>query len=114
MLKQFGIIIGITYIGNILSEISGLPIPGTVAGMLLLFILLYFKVIKLSSVERASEVLLSNLAFLFVPPAVALIAKLDLLKDTWWQILIITIITTAVTIVVTGYTADTLIKRSKK
>ena len=56
MLKQFGVIICITYVGNILSEISGLPIPGTVVGMLLLFILLYFKVIKLSTVEKASEV----------------------------------------------------------
>lgn len=114
MLKQFGIIISITYIGDILSKISGLPIPGTVIGMVLLFMLLYFKVIKLSSVEPAADVLLSNLAFLFVPPAVALITKLDLLKDIWVQILTITVISTVITMVVTGYTADILIRRSKK
>ena len=114
MFRQFALIIGITYLGNILSDVWHLPIPGTVIGMLILFFLLYFKFIKLSSVEAAADTLISNLAFLFIPPAVALIAKLDVLRDTWGQILFITVVSTAVTLVVTGYTADILIRKGKK
>lgn len=55
MIQEFLIIFIINYIGIILTEVFNLPIPGTINGMLLLFALLYFKVLKLEKIERAGD-----------------------------------------------------------
>lgn len=50
----------------------GLPIPGNVVGVMLLFALLCLGVIKLQYVELAADFLLKHLVFFFVPVAVGL------------------------------------------
>ena len=65
MIKEFLLIFIINYIGVILTEILHLPIPGTITGMLLLFALLYFKILKLSHIENAGNFLLLNMTIFF-------------------------------------------------
>ena len=61
MIREFLLIFVINYIGVILTEVFHLPIPGTISGMLLLFALLYFKILKLSHIENAGNFLLLNM-----------------------------------------------------
>jgi len=61
------------YLGsNWLVTAMGLPIPGNVVGVLLLFALLALGVVKLAWVELAADFLLKHLVFFFVPIAVGL------------------------------------------
>lgn len=59
----------------------GLPIPGNVLGMLLLFGLLATGVVPLWIVEAAAMLLLRHLAFFFIPLAVGLMGFADLLRE---------------------------------
>lgn len=114
IIEQIGVIIGITYLGEIISRMLSLAIPGPVIGMLILFILLYFKFIKISSIQLFSDLLLSNLAFFFIPPGVGLISAMDTLAGNWLKLMSVIIITTILTIACTGWTVDYVIKRGEK
>lgn len=114
IIGQMGIVIGISYIGEVISELSTLAIPGPVLGMLILFLLLYFNVIKLSSIQFLADLLLLNLAFFFIPSGVGLISAMDTLKGNWLKLFAIIILTTIITIIFTALTVDYIIKRGGK
>ena len=52
-LRQFGIILAVTCVGEIMKYFIPLPIPGSIYGLILMFVLLLAKVIK---VEHAAYV----------------------------------------------------------
>jgi holin-like protein len=72
--------------------------------MLILFFGLYTGIIKLEMVDRISDFLLENLAFFFLPAAVSLITSFSLLEGKWSDILGVSIISTVITLGVTGLT----------
>lgn len=80
MIREFLLIFVINYIGVIVAQVLKLPVPGTILGMLLLFVLLYTKILKVSSIERASNFLLLNMTIFFLPPSVELLDTMYLLK----------------------------------
>lgn len=111
MIREFLLIFIVNYIGVILTAVLHLPIPGTISGMLLLFALLYFKVLKLSSIQNAGNFLLLNMTIFFLPPSVSLIESLYLLKTGIFKILFLVIFSTILTMVVTALTVQYLIER---
>ncbi|SCM79038.1 putative effector of murein hydrolase LrgA [uncultured Sporomusa sp.] len=62
----------IYWLGNQITVITGLPVPGTVFGMVLLFLLLLCGIIKLSYIQEAADFLLKHMLFFFIPIAVGL------------------------------------------
>lgn len=111
MVKEFIIVFGVTYLGELLSKGLGLPIPGTVTGMILLFIFLMSGIIKIETIERASKVLLLNMAIFFIPPGVKLLESLDHLAGNWTKIIVLMVVTTVITMVVTGKVVDFLVTK---
>ena len=71
-------------------------IPGSVIGMILLFIALHFGWIKLSQVDEVGTWLTDNMAILFVPAGVGLMTNFDLLANVWLQLLIIMVVTVSI------------------
>ena len=63
----------INQIGYQIVHFFDIPIPGNVVGMLILFFLLFTKVVRLEWIEAASGFLLKHFAFFFVPICVSLI-----------------------------------------
>ncbi|MGL5376947.1 MAG: CidA/LrgA family protein [Cetobacterium sp.] len=113
MIGEFAIILGITYVSSLLSKVMPIPIPGPVIGILLLFILLYFKIIKVEKIKNATNLMLTNLAFLFLPPGVGLLKSMDILASNGHKLLFVVIISTIITIIVTGWTVQFIIKRKE-
>lgn len=106
LLKEFSIILIIYFLGELLHKISGLPIPGNVVGMLILFLGLYTGIIKLKMIGKISDFLLDNLVFFFLPAGVSLITCFSLLEGKWTAILEVSLISTVVTLGVTGLTVE--------
>lgn len=109
-LNQLLIILIISCIGELLNFFIPLPIPGSIYGMILLFILLCCGVIKLSQIKEAGDFLIDIMPMLFVPSAVEIISQLDQLKSIWIQIIIITIVTTFIVMGVTGLVTQVIIR----
>jgi len=114
MITQFAIILMVTYLGEIISKLIEVPIPGPIIGMLIFLILLERKIIKLDQVEKASKLLLLYLPLFFIPPGVKLMSALDLLNGNILKIFLLMVITTALTMGMTGLTVQYLINRRRK
>lgn len=114
MFKQFLIILVINFVGVIIQNIFNLPLPGTILGMLILFVLLWTKVLKVESIEKVCDFLILNMIIFFLPPAVELLEYMALLKTGFLKIIILLVATTVITMIVTGKTVDFCIKRMEK
>jgi putative effector of murein hydrolase LrgA (UPF0299 family) len=90
--------------GEVSVRLLGLPVPGPVMGMVMLFVTLMIRGGMVKTVEAASTALLGHLSLLFVPAGVGLIVHFSRLGNEWLPIsatlLFSTIITMAVTALV--------------
>jgi holin-like protein len=114
LLKQFSIILGIYFLGSLLQKSFGLPVPGNILGMLILFFCLLAGVIKLETISRISDFLLENLSFFFLPAGVSLITCSGVLEGKWTEVLGVSIISTVIILAVTGLTVEFIKKLIQK
>ncbi|WP_300356749.1 CidA/LrgA family protein [Fusobacterium sp.] len=114
MFKQFLILLVINFLGILIQNIFHLPLPGTILGMIILFILLWTKVLKVESIEKVCNFLVLNMIIFFLPPAVELLEYMTLLEKGFFKIIILLIVTTVITMVITGKTVEFCIKRMEK
>lgn len=94
--------------GEFISRSLALPIPGNVMGMGLLLVALATGLVKLKWLEEAAELLLANLALLFVPAGVGVMVYGDLIAAEWLPISVATVLSTFVVMAVTGRLAQHL------
>lgn len=110
ILKQIGFIFGICLVGQIIAELIPVPFPGSVMSMVLLFILFMLNWANPEKLKNVNDFLLENMSFFFVPSAVSIIKKYDLIKNSIVQILIICVVSFVVTFAVTAYTVTFVMK----
>ena len=109
MLREFMIIFLINYVGMLLSKILHLPLPGTILSLLLLFLMLQFKVLKLEKIENAGNFLLLNMTIFFMPPTVKIIDSYELLEKDLFKIIVIILVSTFLTMGITGKVVQLMI-----
>ncbi|MDY5175874.1 CidA/LrgA family protein [Lactococcus lactis] len=88
---QLLIIFGFSFIGNVISNVFRLPVPGSILGMILLFLALQFKILEFRHVDEAGSFLINNMTILFLPAGVGIMAKWNLISHFWAQILLIVV-----------------------
>lgn len=104
MIRQCLIIFGCLALGEVIVWLTGITIPSSIIGMLLLTQLLHLKAVKLEWVQGMSGFLISNMGFFFVPPGVALMLYLDLIQAELMPIVVATVVSTVLVLIVTGWT----------
>ncbi len=112
-LFQFAIIAIITFIGEILHFLLPLPIPASIYGLVILFVALCTKVIKLEQVENAADFFLAIMPVLFVPASVNLMTKWPVIKNNLFGLLLTCIFSTIVVMTVTGLVAQKLMSNKE-
>ena len=113
VLRQFGVVLCIGFMGQFLCRTLKLPVPGNVLGMIILLILLSLKVITVEMIKDISDFMLDHLPFFFIPAGVGLISSFELLKGKWLAIILICVIPTILGIVATGLTIQSVKRRLK-
>ncbi len=108
MIRQCFIIFGCLAVGELIVWLTGIAIPSSIIGMLLLAALLQTKVVKEEWVKGVSDFLISNMGFFFVPPGVALMLYLDIIKAEFIPIAVATVVSTVLVLIVTGWTHQKL------
>ena len=110
--KQFGIILAISFLGEILHALIPLPIPASIYGIIILFLSLEMGIIKLASVKKVSAFLIEIMPVMFIPAAVGLMASWGILKENWLVYIIITVITTIVVMAAAGKVTQFILRKS--
>lgn len=113
-LKQFFIIAAFSLAGEVLNSLLPLPIPGSVYGLLLLFLALLFGMVKLEAIETVGDWLIAIMPVCFISPGVSIIEILDRVLPSLGLVLAISVLTTILVFAVTGRVAQLLMKHAKK
>ena len=100
--------------GELIVRLTGVKLPASIIGMLILTLLLKLKVIKLEWVRGLTDFLIANLGFFFVPPGVALMLYFDLIKAEVLPIALATLLSTIIVLLITGQTHQAVSKGENK
>ena len=103
MIRQCAILFGCLVLGELVVYLTGIKLPSSIIGMLLLTLFLKLGWIKLHWVQGMSDFLVANLGFFFVPPGVALMLYFDIITAQFWLIVIASLVSTLLVLVVTGW-----------
>ncbi|MBO4995663.1 MAG: CidA/LrgA family protein [Muribaculaceae bacterium] len=103
MILQCAVLFAFLAIGELVVWLTGIPVPSSIIGMLLLAAALKMRVIRLMWVDGVADFLVRNLGFFFVPAGVGLIKCLGLIKAEWLPIVAASVISTFVILAVTGW-----------
>ena len=112
--RQFGIILLISFIGEILHALLPLPVPASIYGIILLFAALETKLLKVSDIREASSFLLEIMPMLFVPAGVGLMENWGILRPVWLPFLGISAVTTFLVLAVSGRVTQAVMRAKQK
>ncbi len=111
---QFLIIIAFSFVGELLHYFIPLPIPASIYALVLLFLALEFKLVKVSDIQQASAFLISAMPVMFIPAAVGLLDSWCIVKTALVPYLIITVVSTLIVMGASGLVTQAVIKKENK
>ena len=88
ILLQLSVIFACLALGELVVWLTGIPVPSSIIGMLLLTTALQCRIIPLRHVEGVADFLVKNLGFFFVPAGVGLMTSIGVISHYWAVILI--------------------------
>ena len=86
---QLMIIFMISLVGEGISSVFHLPVPASIIGLVLLFLALQFKLLRLRHISMVGNFLLANMTILFLPPAVGIMDKFQVIAPYLLPIILI-------------------------
>ena len=113
-LKQFLIILAISFIGEILKYIVPLPIPASIYGMVIMFICLQTKFLKLDDVKSVGKFLIEIMPVMFIPAGVGLMSSWGTLKPVLVPVSVITVVVIITVMLASGWVSQLIIRRDRK
>lgn len=111
---QFALIIGVSFLGELLNRLIPLPIPASIYGLVLMFILLATHIIPLDAVRGTGKFLIEIMPLMFVPPAASIMANLEVAKTMLTPLLLAGVATTFIVLAASGLVTQAVIRRSRK
>jgi holin-like protein len=112
--KQFTIIILLSFLGEILHTLIPFPIPASIYGIIILSFLLERKVLRIDDIREVSDFLIFIMPMLFIPSAVGLIDVLDELRASLTAYVTIIIAVTLIVMVATGRITQWFLQNQKE
>ena len=112
MIRQCAILFGCLAAGELIIFLTGVKLPSSIIGMLLLTALLKAGWVKLDWVKGLSDFLVANIGFFFVPPGVALMCYFDIIKAEFLPIVVSTVVSTIIVLIVTGWVHQVIHKEN--
>ncbi len=109
VLAQIGLLIAIWLASDWFVHRTGLPVPGGVLGLGIVFVLLLLGV-PLNWVKDGAQWLLAEMLLFFVPAVVAMIKYKALFISEGWQLLVVIFLGTALVMCVTALVVDRFFK----
>lgn len=112
-LKQFCLILAVSFAGELLHEVLPFPVPAGIYGIFLLFFLLQSGIVAVADIKEVSSFLITIMPVMFIPPAVGLIGSWSLVRASWGAYVIIAFISTLVVMAVSGVVAQFIVQKKE-
>ncbi|UDI77456.1 CidA/LrgA family protein [Staphylococcus taiwanensis] len=111
IIVQIAIIIVISYIGSFLQTLLHIPLAGSIVGMMLLYLLLEFKIIRMDWISEGAEFLLATMVFFFIPSVVGIMDIVSNITRSYIIFFLLIIVGTSCVALVSGYIAEKMVKQ---
>lgn len=99
---------------NLLTASLHIPLPGSIIGMIVLFILLESGVIRLNWVEAGASWLLAELLLFFIPSAIGVMKYSTLLEADGLQVLAVVLVGTFAVMASSGLLTGAIYKAKER
>ena len=113
-IRQFGIILTVSFLGELLYAVIPLPIPASIYGLVLMLAALITGIIPLNKVREAGSFFIEIMPLTFIPGAVGLMNSWDTLRPMLIPVLVIITVTTILVMIVSGKVTQAVIQAGKK
>lgn len=110
---QFLIILGFTFLGEVLAYVIPFPIPAAIYGLVLMLIALSSGLLKLSQVKEASGFLISIMPVLYVPACVRILEYWGMISKNLTAIITITVVSTFLVFAVSALVTKCFTKKKE-
>ncbi|MGN0351127.1 MAG: CidA/LrgA family protein [Roseburia sp.] len=113
-IRQFCVILAVSFLGEVLKTILPFPIPASIYGLVLMFLALEFKIIKLEQVKETGKYLIEIMPLMFIPAGVGLLEAWGDLKPICVQVVVIMVVSTIVVMGISGRVTQWVIRSERK
>lgn len=113
-IRQVGIIILISFIGELLHFIIPLPVPASIYGLVIMLVCLVSGIIKVSDVKETSSFLIDIMPMMFIPAAVGLMNSWDIIRPQLLVYLVIVVVSLVTVMAVSGRVTQSVIRKGKR
>ena len=110
MLGALTVLLVYQLIGEVAVQLLGLPVPGPVVGLLLLFLTLCMRRSIAEPLRDTANGILQHLSLLFVPAGVGVMVHFSRVSGEWLPIIVAVLASTALAIAVTALTMRALMR----
>ncbi|MDR7343015.1 holin-like protein [Pantoea alhagi] len=107
-LRAFIIIYLCLYAGIGIASLLPIVIPGSIIGMLILFLLLGFQIVPVNWVKPGCYLIIRYMALLFVPISVGVMNYTDVLSAQFGPIMVSCVVSTMLVLIIVGYSSHRL------
>ena len=111
-LRQFMIILLVSFWGELLKYVIPPPVPASIYGLVILFILLETGILKLDAVKETSVFLIEIMPLMFIPAGVGLMESWGDLSSMLVEVVVIILVSTVLVMGVSGKVTELVLKRS--
>ncbi|WP_323706536.1 CidA/LrgA family protein [Mammaliicoccus sciuri] len=112
IILQICMIYFITVLGSWIQETLNIPIAGSIIGLVILFLLLQFKIIKEEWIKDGANLLLSTMIFFFIPSIVGAMNLVDQINAQFIFLIVLVIASTCIVALSSGYIAENMLKKN--
>lgn len=113
-LRQWMIILFVTFLGELLHFFLPLPVPASIYGMILMFLALEFHIIRLEAVRETGKFLIEIMPVMFIPAGVGVLDAWGILKPHLIPVVVIMLVSTVIVMGVSGRVTQTVIGLDKQ
>ena len=91
-----------------------LPVPASIYGLIIMLVMLLTGVLRISSIRETSAFLIDIMPVMFIPAATGLMTSWGIIKSRIWVYLIITVVSLAAVMIVSGRVTQRVIRTEAK
>jgi holin-like protein len=113
-IRQFAIILTISFLGEVLRALIPLPIPASIYGLLLMLAALCLHVVPLEAVRDSGRFLIEIMPLMFIPPTVALTQSWSRIRPLLIPLTVIVVVSTVAVMAVSGSVTQLVIRRDRR
>ncbi|MBU7315754.1 MULTISPECIES: CidA/LrgA family holin-like protein [Paenibacillus] len=104
----------VSWLLNGLAALLHLPVPGSILGIILVFVLLQLKIIRIEWIDLGAKWLLAEMLLFFIPAAAGMIQYQSLLRDNGLPIMLVLVSSLIVVMLSAGLVAQAIVKRKER